>query len=78
MLEKLLDLITQAGIYKTSELARRLDTSPELIELALEMLRQRGYLKAMEGCGATKCGSCGVSKGCNEQKARLWVRSKKI
>lgn len=76
MLEKLLDLITHAGIYKTSELARRLDTSPELIELALETLRQRGYLQAVESCAEGQCGGCAVSKGCQALKARLWVRGK--
>jgi DNA-binding IscR family transcriptional regulator len=76
MLAKLLALISNEGIFKTTELARRLDTSPELVEQAIETLVQHGYLRAVESCGEAKCGSCAVSKGCNAPKARLGLRRK--
>ena len=76
MLAKLLNLMTLEGVHHTQELARRLETSPELVQQAIELLVQRGYLRGVEGCASAKCAGCGAQQACNPSKTRLWLRVK--
>ena len=76
MLMKLLDLITKEGRYRPVELAQKLDTSPELVEQAVELLVEKGYLKPLENCSDESCGGCSVTSACKVPKPRVWVRAK--
>lgn len=71
MLKKLLDLMTQEGVIRPADLAKRLDTTPEIIEQAIETLVQRGYLKRVEGCASTGCHSCLADETCT--LPRMWT-----
>jgi hypothetical protein len=78
MLNQLLDLLRSGGTRRVADLARELDTTPELVEVMLEDLCRMGYLRRVGGeCGG-KCGACPVAGLCavggDEQ---LWVLTEK-
>ena len=58
MLRNILRLAADLGTIRCEELARALDTSPELVRLALAELARRDYLQAVvPGC-STACEYC--------------------
>lgn len=64
MLERLLDLLQAGGTRSVDDLARVLDTSPELVQAMLENLGRMGYLKAIDGACNTQCGGCPLACSC--------------
>ncbi|HPW54316.1 MAG: hypothetical protein KA072_01145 [Thermoanaerobaculaceae bacterium] len=71
MLERLLDRLA-AGVTSVPELARSLDTSPELVEMMLEDLARRGLVQAVESCGGA-CQRCGVAGCLSSWRGRAWT-----
>ncbi|HSQ27240.1 MAG TPA: FeoC-like transcriptional regulator [Anaerolineales bacterium] len=72
MLKQLMEIISQEGIYNPTELARRLDTSPALVEQMLSHLERTGHLKSINTCQTTHCQGCPVATGCNTKSPRIW------
>jgi hypothetical protein len=64
MLNRLLELLRAGGTHRVSDLARELDTTPELIEVMLEGLGRMGYLKRLGRECVEKCTSCPVAGLC--------------
>jgi DNA-binding IscR family transcriptional regulator len=64
MLNRLLALLQAGGTHRVADLAHRLETTPELIEVMLEDLARMGYLKPVgEECGGG-CGGCSLAGLC--------------
>lgn len=81
MLEKLLRLVAQGGLHSYDELAARLGVPRPLLEMMLEDLARRGYLRpAGDGCAAS-CAACGRadcgSAGRGPAGCALWVLTAK-
>ena len=78
MLDRLLELLrsggTGRGTHSVGDLARELDTTPELVEMMLDDLCRMGYLKRVGGeCGST-CASCAVADLCAAgSRGKLWA-----
>ncbi len=74
MLNRLLDLLRAGGTRRVADLARELDTTPELVEMMLEDLCRMGYLKRVGGeCGG-KCAACPMAGLCAAGGAgKLWA-----
>lgn len=74
MLDELLARLQDGGTRRVVDLARELETTPELVELMLEDLVRMGYLKPMEhACGAA-CAGCGMSGLCAAAAGdRTWI-----
>ena len=73
MLERLLQIITQEGIYNPAELATRLDASTTLVEQMLAHLERAGYIKALDACQPAHCQGCSIAGECGGKSPRLWA-----
>jgi Mn-dependent DtxR family transcriptional regulator len=75
MLERLLDILRAGGTHRVSDLARALDTTPELVEMMLADLARAGYVKPITTCAQT-CTSCPVAESCiSAQPGKAWILS---
>ncbi len=73
MLEQMLQIIRQDGHVNITQLARRLQTTPALVEQMLAHLERAGYLKAIDTCQPTNCQGCQAAKLCNHTTPRAWT-----
>jgi len=60
MLAQLLELLREGGTHRVADLARELETTPELVEAMLEDLARRGYLKRVGGGCSPHCTGCAL------------------
>lgn len=73
-LEALLVILSRGRVTTLDDLAREVDTSPELIEHMLDHLARAGYIRALGGSCAGQCAGCGHGCGCPEAHSRrIWV-----
>ena len=64
MLNRLLELLRAGGTHRVADLARQLETTPELVEVMLEDLARMGYLRPVGGeCGGG-CAGCSLAGLC--------------
>jgi Mn-dependent DtxR family transcriptional regulator len=78
MLSHLLKLLQAGGTHRVVDLARALDTTPELVEVMLDDLGRLGYLERIGGtCGET-CAGCSMAGLCAAgSSGQLWTLTKK-
>jgi hypothetical protein len=73
MLNKLVDLLRGGGSERVGDIARRLDTTPEMVEAMLQTLTQMGYLRELGDTCGDACDACPVSGMCSaESSGRIW------
>lgn len=78
MLREVLRLVVERGTTQGEELARALDTSPELVCLALAELARRDYLQAVAPGCSTACGHCPLGAAClYRRRPRVWTLTPK-
>jgi hypothetical protein len=79
MLERLLAEIRLGGSLTTTILAKRLNTSVEMIDALLDRLVQFGFIKNLnQDCYDTKCQNCSLGGLCKKNSPtgnRLWTLS---
>jgi len=74
MLYRLLELLRAGGTHRVSDLARELETTPELVEAMLEDLARMGYLRQVGGECSGACASCPLAGWCTaEASGRVWT-----
>lgn len=74
MLEQLVKEIRAGGTLETRDLATRLGTTPQLIEVMLEHLQRSGLIRAYVSC-SDGCLGCSLQDACKEPAPgaiRLW------
>jgi hypothetical protein len=78
VLKRVLRLAVERGSARSEELARALDTSPELVCLALAELAGRDYLQSViSGC-STACDGCPLGAACLYRRhPRVWMLTRK-
>jgi hypothetical protein len=77
MLDELLQSIAEGGVHSTEELAKRLSVSQPLLDMMLEDLARRGYLRAVgNGCDMG-CAGCSLGGCCIAGPGHLWVLTEK-
>ncbi len=78
MLWEVLRLAVERGTTRSEDLARALDTTPELVCLALAELARRDYLQAVvPGC-STACERCPLHAACLYRRhSRVWTLTRK-
>jgi hypothetical protein len=64
MLERLLNLIRSGGSWTTQTLAKRLDTSSELVEAMMEHLKRQGLVHDFEAPCTESCRQCAFGDTC--------------
>ncbi|HUT18656.1 MAG TPA: hypothetical protein VM366_05795 [Anaerolineae bacterium] len=78
MLRGILQRLTPGGTWTIARLADELDTTPQLVEAALDELARRGYIRPVGqadagACTTGVCTACPVSGGCVRRTgARVW------
>jgi hypothetical protein len=78
VLSQLLELLrsetTARGTRSVADLAHKLDTTPELVEMMLEDLCRLGYLRRVGGECVGKCASCSAADLCVAgSRSKLWT-----
>jgi hypothetical protein len=74
MLEQLVKEIRAGGTLETGDLAIRLGTTPQLIEVMLEHLQRSGLIQAYVSC-SDGCLGCSLQDACKKPAPgviRLW------
>ncbi|MDW7992838.1 MAG: FeoC-like transcriptional regulator [Anaerolineae bacterium] len=72
MLEELLRILA-GGTHRVADLAHALDTTPTLVEMMLEGLARRGYVRPVAAC-PEECASCPLADQCiPAQPGKVWV-----
>ncbi|NLY72990.1 MAG: hypothetical protein GX079_04810 [Tissierellia bacterium] len=69
MLKDILKIINEEGYISRPTIARRLNTTEDMVDQGIEKLVQMGYLTQEEtgfNC-ATTCGSCPSAKSCGKE-----------
>ena len=69
MLAQLISEIHAGGTLDISVLARKLQTSPAMIEAMMEHLKRNGFLRAYEPC-QDGCTGCSLNQMCDPSKKR--------
>ena len=78
MLNRLLDLLRSGGTHRVADLARALETTPELVEVMLEDLVRMGYLRQVGGQCGQSCGGCSLAGLCAAgEGGRVWALTEK-
>jgi Mn-dependent DtxR family transcriptional regulator len=74
MVERLLNLLQRGGTITIDQLARELETSPEVVSGMIDHMARQGWLKSLvENCHVA-CAGCAVARECGRgEKARTWV-----
>jgi len=74
MLDRLITELKNGNTTSAADLARRLDTTPAMVEAMLETLERHGILKTMtvsNDCNQEKpCESCSLAGLCTSDKLR--------
>lgn len=64
MLDRLVAILKTAGPHTVHELAEQLDTTPALVQMMLDDLARRGYLRRLTESCNSKCAGCSLRIGC--------------
>jgi DNA-binding IclR family transcriptional regulator len=74
MLNQLLDLLRSGGTHRVADLARALETTPELVEVMLEDLVRMGYLRQMGAECGIGCAACSLAGSCTASAGgKVWA-----
>ena len=78
MLNRLLESLRAGGTRRVADLARELETTPELVEAMLEDLCRMGYLKRVGGECSGGCGACSLAGLCAAgEGGQVWTLTEK-
>lgn len=78
MLMEVMRLAVERGILNSAELARALDTGPELVDVMLEELVRRHYLQAVLPGHSAACERCPMRAACLYRcQPRVWMLTRK-
>jgi hypothetical protein len=73
MLDKLLALLRQGGTVTLDQLARELDTSPEVVSEMIDHMTRLGWLRSMPASCDSACRACPSARDCvRVEKGRAW------
>jgi len=79
MLERLLELLQSGETRNVNELARALDTSPEMVRAMLENLKRLGYLKEIDDLCGSECSGCAIAGSCGARaNAKIWMVTHRV
>ena len=74
MLNKVLERLRSGGTHRVADLARALETTPELVEMMLEDLVRMGYLNQVGGACGQSCAGCSLAGLCAAgEGGRVWA-----
>jgi predicted ArsR family transcriptional regulator len=78
MLSQVLELLQTGGTHRVIDLARSLNTTPQLVEVMLDDLSRMGYLQRIEGECSDTCDACPMAGLCAAgSSGQLWTLTAK-
>lgn len=73
MLEKLTAILKRGGTVTVDQMARELDTSPEMVGQMLDHMASAGWLRQLEASCASTCDQCVFARDCvRNTQSRVW------
>ena len=73
MFDKLMTLLKRGGTVTIEQMARELDTSPEVVSGMVEHMTRQGWLRSVSASCETGCSACLFARDCvRVAKARTW------
>jgi len=74
MLEKLLSMLNRGGTVTVAEMARNLDTTPEVVAGMIDHMTRTGQLRPMNVSCDLACNQCLLVRDCQKpQRSRVWL-----
>lgn len=74
MMERLVDLLREGGARRVDELAREMETTPQLVELMLNDLARMGILRQADKACSRGCAGCSLAGKCTSGSGvRSWA-----
>jgi hypothetical protein len=76
MLEKLMSMLNRGGTVTVAEMARHLDTTPEVVAGMIDHMTRTGQLHPMNVSCDLACNQCLLVRDCHKpQRSRVWRTS---
>lgn len=73
MFEKLMSLVKRGGTLTVAQVARELDTTPEVARGAIDHLTRTGWLRPLKASCDTGCNQCVFAGQCQPRgQGRVW------
>jgi len=72
MLEDLLKIVAEGGVYSYDDLTDQLSISQPLLEMMLQDLARLGYLRAAGASCTRQCSSCPIGSCSIAEPSHLW------
>lgn len=74
MFEKLMAMLKRGGTLTIDQLARELETSPEVVSGMIDHMARQGWLRSMSASCDSACDACLFARDCVKvEQARAWV-----
>jgi hypothetical protein len=74
MLEKLMSMLNRGGTVTVAEMARNLDTTPEVVAGMIDHMTRTGQLQPMNVSCDLACHQCRLARDCHKpQRSRVWL-----
>ncbi len=73
MFNKLMALLKQGGTVTVDQIAREMETSPEVVNGMIDHMSRQGWLRAMAASCDSACNACLFVRDCSRvEKGRVW------
>ena len=74
MFDKLLVLLKRGGTLTLDQMARELDTTPEVVNGMVDHMARQGWLHAMSASCDSACSACLFARDCvRTDQQRIWL-----
>jgi hypothetical protein len=74
MFNKLMTVLRRGGTVTIDQMARELETSPEVVSGMIDHMARQGWLRAMSASCDTTCGECMFAPDCaRADNNRIWL-----
>ena len=73
MFDKIMAMLKRGGTITIDQMARELDTSPEVVSGMIDHMTRQGWLRSMSASCDSACSACTFARDCvRVEKARTW------
>ena len=73
MFDRLMTLLKRGGTVTIDQMARELDTSPEVVSGMIEHMTRQGWLRSMSASCESACSVCTFARDCvRVEQRRVW------
>ena len=74
MLDKIMALLKRNSTVTIDQMARELDTSPEMVSGMIDHMTRQGWLRSMSASCDTGCGECLFARDCTQaDNKQVWL-----